>query len=238
MASLRGAILAVELAQWATAGDSARIFSRTLGGSSGITTINTIATDSSGNVIVAGTTSAFDFPVANGSINSGTAIAKSFDSGKTWRPLGNLPAASTHVLARDASTPSVFFAGGRGGVFRSNDAGKTWVLSASPAQLNCGNPICGLNAVTADLVHPGTVYAGGIFGIRKTTDGRASGQPAQTGITVPTGPGISFVAIDPFHPNVVYTEAGSLEYRSSDGGNSGRSTRCLISIQSSAISLT
>jgi photosystem II stability/assembly factor-like uncharacterized protein len=144
----------------------------------GTTTISAIETDSSGNVIVAGTTSSFDFPVTNSSVNSRTAIAESFDSGKTWKPLGNLPADSTYVLARDASTPPLLFAGGRTGVFRSNDGGKAWALVAGPAPLNCGNPICDLNAVTANPVRPGTVYAGGSLGIMKTTNGGASWQAA------------------------------------------------------------
>lgn len=161
MLALRGVVLALMvLARSATAGDSTRIFSRTLGGSTGTTTINAIATDSSGNVIVAGTTAAFDFPVTNGSVNSGTAIAESFDSGKTWKPLGNLPGNTTYVLARDASTPPLLFAGGDGGVFRSSDGGKTWALVAGPAQLNCGSPFCSLNAVTTDPGRPGTVYGG------------------------------------------------------------------------------
>jgi hypothetical protein len=122
------------LAQSAAAGDSARIFSRTLGGSMGTTAISSVATDSSGSVIVAGTTSSFDFPVTNGSVNSGTAIAESFDAGKTWKPLGNLPAGSTYVLARDASIPPLLFAGGTTLLLSSYiDAGSSPAVAADEA---------------------------------------------------------------------------------------------------------
>jgi hypothetical protein len=79
-------LVALLLSGALSAADSALTFSRTLGGKSGSTVINVIATDPSGNIVVAGTTSAFDFPVTSGSSNSGTQIAESLDSGNTWNP--------------------------------------------------------------------------------------------------------------------------------------------------------
>ena len=134
-----------------------------MGGNTGSSQINAIAADPAGNVIVAGTTSAFDFPVTNGSSNSGTQIAQSLDFGQTWAPLRNLPSGSGYVLALDASTPPLLFAGGTGGLFRSSDGGKSWVATAFPVSFQCEivSPFCGVTALAADPVRPQTIYAGG-----------------------------------------------------------------------------
>jgi hypothetical protein len=191
--------------------DSALTFSRTLGGSTGPSVINAIATDRAGNIIAAGTTSAFDFPVTNGSTNSGTQIAESFDAGNTWKPLGNLPSGSAYLLALDASTPPLLFAGGTGGLFRSGDGGKSWSATTPFVSMNCTavSPFCGVIALAADPVYPRTLYAGGAFGIFKTTDGGVSWQPALTGSPLPDGSAVYYISIDPFQPAVIYAGAGS-----------------------------
>src|SRR5437764_12871659 len=71
--------------------DSALLFRKTFGGS-GNETVTAIKTDISGNVIVGGTTSSYDFPVTDGSRNVATQFAVSSDDGDSWRPLSNLPA--------------------------------------------------------------------------------------------------------------------------------------------------
>jgi uncharacterized protein (TIGR03437 family) len=206
--------------------DSPLVFSRTLGGSTGPSIINTIATDPAGNIIAAGTTSAFDFPVTNGSSNSGTQIAESFDSGNTWKPLGNLPSGSAYLLALDASTPPLLFAGGTGGLFRSGDGGKSWSATSAFVSLNCTavSPFCGVIALAADPVYPRILYAGGAFGIFKTMDGGASWQPLLTGSLLPAGSAVYYISIDPFQPAVIYAGAGSgpgsMDFRSFDGGKS------------------
>jgi len=206
----------------ALAADSALSFSRTLGGSTGTTVINAMATDPSGNIIVAGTTTAFDFPVTNGSSNSGTQIAQSLDYGKTWSPPGNLLSGSAYVLAIDASTPPLLFAGGTDGVFRSGDGGKSWSATSPVIPPNCtlASPFCGVTALAADPVYPQTLYAGGSFGVLKTTDGGVTWQPSQAASALPNGSTVCYISIDPFQPSVIYASAGSMDFRSFDGGAS------------------
>ena len=220
--SLNATILLAFILATATWADSALTFSRTLGGSTGSSVINAIATDPAGNLIVAGTTSAFDFPVTNGSSNSGTQIAESFDSGNTWKPLGNLPSGSAYLLALDASTPPLLFAGGTGGLFRSGDGGQSWSATSPVVSMNCTavSPFCGIIALAADPVYPRTLYAGGAFGIFKTTDGGLTWQSLLAGSALPNGSAVYYIAIDPFQPAVIYagTGPGSMDFRSFDGG--------------------
>ena len=68
------------------AADSALILTKTFGGS-GNDGIGAVATDHFGNVIVAGSTSSYDFPVTNGSVNTATHFAASPDGGGTLASL-------------------------------------------------------------------------------------------------------------------------------------------------------
>jgi len=67
-------------------------YQKTFGGN-GAVSIAAVATDAAGNVYIAGTTTAFDFPVKNAyqPRNPGTAAVVSRDAGQTWSPLGFIP---------------------------------------------------------------------------------------------------------------------------------------------------
>ena len=98
-------------------------------GGSGQTSIQATAVDPFGNVYVAGTTGAPDFPVRNAAQPAfGDArILRSTDSGATWKPLGSPPQDVTAIVP-DPAAPAVLFAGGASGIYKSADAGATWRL--------------------------------------------------------------------------------------------------------------
>src|SRR5256885_11320924 len=88
--------------------ESALPFTKIFGGS-GNESVSAMTTDPAGFVILAGQTSSYDFPVTDGSLNTGTQFAVTLDAGLTWRPLGNLPSETPTVIAVDSSTPPVWY---------------------------------------------------------------------------------------------------------------------------------
>jgi photosystem II stability/assembly factor-like uncharacterized protein len=95
----------------------------------GQTSIQAAAADPSGNVYVAGTTNAADFPVRNAaqSLFGDSRILRSTDLGATWKPVGSPPADVTAIVP-DPVDPQVLFAGGASGIYKSSDGGATWRL--------------------------------------------------------------------------------------------------------------
>jgi photosystem II stability/assembly factor-like uncharacterized protein len=216
-----GILLFINSLSWGA--DSAFVYMRSFGGSGG-NRVTSTAADANGNVIVAGTTTSFDFPVTNGSVNRGTSLAVSVDSGRTWQPLGNLPSSSALSLAVDSSSPPMWYAGGSGGVFRSADGGQTWKPTAQIGTLSCrlgdAGPFCGVTSLAIDPVHPATIYAGTNQGIYRSDDG---GESWASAADLPNrrrdlGFGVDYLAIDPFHPSHIFTASNCSMFRSFNGG--------------------
>src|SRR5947199_25191 len=102
--------------------ESALRFTKIFGGS-GNESVTAMTTDPAGFVILAGQTSSYEFPVTDGSLNTGTQFVVTLDAGITWRPLSNLPSGTPTVIAVDSGTPPVWYAAGTTGIFKSVDAG-------------------------------------------------------------------------------------------------------------------
>jgi len=214
------------------------VFSKVFGGSAA-DTVAAIATDFQGNVVLAGLTTSADFPVTNGATNHSLQFASTIDGGLTWQPLGSLPAGYATTLAVDFANPTIWYAGGSTGLFRSIDAGGTWQplpLTLPACSYNtdpnffdpryCG--ITGLAIVHAPLPRRGvagparstTIYAATPAGIMKSND---SGQtwlaaaPLSKQVTIPTA-FIDYLAVDPFDDDSIFTAALGTDFRSSDGG--------------------
>lgn len=90
-------------------------------------TIRSAATDSSGNIYVAGTTSSTDFPVKNAAQPAiGEArILRSADLGVTWTHVG-LPPSDVTVVVPDPAVSQVIFAAGKAAIFKTTDGGQSW----------------------------------------------------------------------------------------------------------------
>jgi hypothetical protein len=117
------------LISWtARAADSPLRFIKTFGGS-GADAISALTTDPSGNVIAAGTTTSFDFPVTNGSANAATHFTVSADAGDSWHPLSNLPSGPPLSLMVDTSSPPIWYATALDNLYKSSDGGATWRAS-------------------------------------------------------------------------------------------------------------
>src|ERR1700693_4186527 len=109
------------------AGGVLRQFSIAAFGGSGQSSIQALATDSSGNIFVAGTTNAPDFPVKNAAqpVFADATILRTSDLGTTWTRVGRPPGVVS-VLVPYPVALQVLFAGTNLGIFKSSDGGQTW----------------------------------------------------------------------------------------------------------------
>ncbi len=123
------------------------------------------------------------------------------------------------VLAMSPAAPATLYAGmAYGGVFKSTDAGDTWVA----ANTNLKNSE--LLALSIDPFTPSTLYVGTfIDGIFKSTDGGATWTEASNGL--PADQPVNALAIDPSNPATLYAGMGSnplypspLLHKSTDSG--------------------
>ncbi|HEX6900815.1 MAG TPA: hypothetical protein VF789_13905 [Thermoanaerobaculia bacterium] len=145
-------------------------------------------------------------------------LFKSVNGGATWAATASagLPAIHRRIaLAIDPSNPSrLFLVSPPGGVWRSGDGGQTWRLASRGLGTDSGN------AVTALAVARGTVFAGTLSGLYKTTNAggswaRLGGLPASA---------VRAVAASASDPRYVYASLESGLYRSRDGGASWAQT--------------
>lgn len=138
-------------------------------------------------------------PQAPGTLYAGTlhGIFKSTDGAKTWGFSGQgltsrfLPGTpglvstfppTVQALAIDPTSPATIYAGtSDGGVFRSTDRGASWNAA------NQGIPVepipefsLNIRSLVVDPLRPGTLYAGAIGALYKSTNGAATWTPLGT----------------------------------------------------------
>ncbi|HEX9941850.1 MAG TPA: hypothetical protein VGG03_07530, partial [Thermoanaerobaculia bacterium] len=131
----------------------------------------------------------------------------------TWAPLGPFGGTVT-ALAVDPVNAQVVYAGTfGGGLFKSLDAGETWM----PASRGLAGASVELVASLAiDPARPATLYAGTLLGVYKSTDGGASWLPSLP-LTFPDEFGA--LAIDPRTPSTLFAGNRSGIYKSTDSGD-------------------
>lgn len=192
-------------------------------GGSGSSAITGMAVDKDGNVCVTGTTSSFDFPTRNAfrSANTGTRLAVSRDSGRTWLPLTNLtglaePFASLGSVVPDPVNAQVLYVGASNALLKSSDGGATF--KALPNIFTAGNVNVLMTQIAIDPQQPQIIYSSTNAGrIAKSTDGGQTWVEKLDGITPGQLAGGDYLILDPFHPQILLSGINGRDYVTRDG---------------------
>jgi photosystem II stability/assembly factor-like uncharacterized protein len=175
----------------------------------------------SSTIYVAGVTvDPVDHSVYVSTFRSGDGIWKSVDFGETFTRIDRAPGAlagdflslSGRGITIDPQHHQTVFFAGNSGIWRSTDAGASWITVDPTASLS----------VTVDPVDSNIVYAGTFTGVLKSVDGGASFVSQSVGLpdefqTARTGS----VQVDPRNHNVLYIAfEGAGVFKSKDGGAS------------------
>jgi photosystem II stability/assembly factor-like uncharacterized protein len=162
---------------------------------------------------------------------TGNGVFKSTDRGKSWVLAGE-ELAGQPIAALEIDPAGTLWAGGTsglrlGGVFRSTDGGAHWTFRSR------GLSASNLEVLKADPHTPGTLFAGGNFGLLRTRDRGLH----WTVLPIPPGTPVSDVEIDPVNPSIVYaaTHTPGLFLKSTDGGDSWTSLAGPTAIESLAV---
>ena len=122
------------------------------------------------------------------------------------------------AIALDPKNPNILYAGTTGGVYRSSDAALTWKKVNSgliPEYILQAAMALGVNILVVDPLRSGTVYAGTINGLFKTTNDATTW--FRIGESLPDQ-FISTIAIDPTDSQILYVGGREGVYKSEDGG--------------------
>jgi hypothetical protein len=177
-----------------------------------------IATDSGGNIYVAGETTSMNLPATSAAAQpqfGGGPAFRSSDAGGTWNIRSSgITRTSLFALAVAPGT-STIYAGAddelAGGLFRSTDAGSSWTSASS------GIADARIHALAVDPAATSTIYAGSrTLGVYKSTNAGATWAP-----TALTNLFVTALTVDPASPSTVYagTDANGI-YKSANGGTS------------------
>ncbi|HXM78087.1 MAG TPA: hypothetical protein VOA00_02545 [Thermoanaerobaculia bacterium] len=129
-----------------------------------------------------------------------------------WTSIGPFgPGGNVRVLAVDAGSPGVLYAGTDGGIFKSLDGGVSW------GAVNNGLTGFIVFAIAIDPSAGGTLYAGTNAGVFKSVNGGNFWSAARSGIGKVA---VRSLAVDPSNGRVLYagTAAGGV-FRSTDAGS-------------------
>ena len=167
--------------------------------------------------------------VAGVSAGFGQASVSSLFSDMKWREIGPMRAGRTRAIAGVPSQPSVFYIGAvGGGVFKTTDAGRTWVSVWDD------QPTGSIGSIAVSESNPNVVYVGSGEGLARpdlsTGDGVYKSIDAGktwTHLGLRDSQQIGQVAVDPTNPDKVFVAATGHPYgpnkerglfRSMDGG--------------------
>lgn len=164
------------------------------------------------HIVVDPANSAVVFAAAWTLDHPGGGLWRSGDGGRSWNEAGGLHGQSIRAFIEAPSNPQILFAGTLEGVFRSEDAGTTW-MQISPAG---SKEIHEVESLAVDPANPDIVYAGTWHLPWKTTDGGKTWHNIKKGVIDDSD--VFSIIIDPTKPSIVYASACSGIYRSDNAG--------------------
>jgi photosystem II stability/assembly factor-like uncharacterized protein len=130
-------------------------------------------------------------------VAGGAVLLASTDGGSNWRIFESELHPDHHALAFDPTAPARLYAGNDGGIYRSDDAGKTFTRTCKGLAIAQFYAMA-IDRSVADLTYGGTQDNGTITNSATDYWGHGPG-------VVGGGDGF-FVAVDPVDPNIVYYE--------------------------------
>lgn len=144
-----------------------------------------------------------------------TVMYKTTDGGAAWRIIdaGLPPAPNLRAIAIDPKSTATLYAGSGAGVFKSEDAGNTWVK----VDLNATN----VTSIIIDFQDTSTIYAGSHVGLFKTTN---AGRRWRDVGEMLSGAAIQALALDQRNPAIIYANAFPGVFKSTDGGKTWSET--------------
>ena len=175
-----------------------------------------VATDSSGNIYVAGTTASLDFPV-KGAVQAapgGSGLYRVDSSGRVQN-LYSAGLSSVYSLTPDPTNVQAIYALSGKAVEYSTDSGNTWT--------NLSNVDPSPTSIAVDPSSSGRILYLGTSGngVLKSTDGGATWNATGPGLAPDPQDGKSYaygVWVDPNLPSVIFANTQKGVARSSDGG--------------------
>ncbi len=141
---------------------------------------------------------------------------KSTDGGRTWRESPELKEEALHSLTQSSKNPDMLVAGTNRGVYRSLNAGETWMkfeTSSTPGLIN-------VESLVVDPRNTDVIYAGTWYLPYKTTDGGRTWFSIKNGIIDDSD--IFAIDIDPRDADHVIASACSGIYETKNAGSSWR----------------
>ena len=146
-------------------------------------------------------------------------VFRSDDGGLTWKALPGVHGKSIRALAMAPSDHNVLVIGALDGIFRSKDAGATWVRMTpeNPEVLENHASMKNFVSVAIDPQNPDVVYGGTRHLAWKTADGGQKWHNIKDGMLDDSD--VFSIIVDPKVPSRVYASACSGIYKSDNGAD-------------------
>jgi uncharacterized protein (TIGR03437 family) len=196
---------------------------------SGASTAVSVASDSQGNLYIAGNTTSLDLPTVSAAQKSpgGSPVIKIDTSSGTALKLYSQGLSAVASLAADPQNPQVLYAASASVLSKSTDTGITWTpLPGFPS-------VATINSITVDPSNSNNLYAtASSLGALKSTDGGTTWTTINQGIPVTSGQGVSIYGklatvttlnlhqlwVDPKSPSSLFAQGDTALFRSTDAG--------------------
>ncbi|MDO9399143.1 MAG: YCF48-related protein, partial [bacterium] len=142
-------------------------------------------------------------------------IIRSVDRGESWQTLNRFNDQIAKIIISKADSKLIFVGTAKQGIFRSTDAGKTWIdLADKLKEFNDGSRFQDLIIAESDKK---TLFLVTHYGLLKSVDNGNSWKKIEL-ITPESGATINSVAVSPRNLEEIYYVTNTTFYRSVDGG--------------------